>query len=116
MVVIVVAQCVNDLVGAFVGQEAPAEHQDDLDHLRGDRTEQQGRRQNDEQLIAQRTDRNAPDDGQFTLGGEPANVGGGDRGVIDHHAGRLRAGLRRCRTDVVNRRRGQLRQRGDVIQ
>ena len=62
VVVVVVAQGVDDLVGALVGEEAAAEHQDDLDDRRRDLAEQQGHRQDEQQLVAQRAEGDPLDD------------------------------------------------------
>ena len=110
------SQCVNDFVGTLIGQKAPAEHQDHFNHHRRDGAEQQRRRQDDQQFVAKRPDRDPSDDRQFTLSGEPTDIGGGDRGVVNHHAGRLHAGPRCGCAHVIHRGRSQFRQRGNVIQ
>ena len=117
VVVVVVAQGVDDLVGALVGEEAATEHQDDLDHRRRDRAQQQRHREDDQDLVAQRAEGDALDDRQLTVGGQPTDVGRGDRGVVDHDAGGLHARPAGCgQRHVVHRRRGQLGQRRDVIE
>ena len=45
VIVVIMLQRMNDLVGALVGQKTPTEHQDDLDQQRSHRAEHQGHRQ-----------------------------------------------------------------------
>jgi hypothetical protein len=114
--VVVVAQRVDDLVGALVGEEAAAEHEDDLDDLRRDRAEQQRHREDDEDLVAQRSEGDLLDDRQLALRREPTDVGRRDRGVVDHDARRLHARPARGEGHVVDGGRGQLGQRRHVIE
>ena len=78
--------------------------------------EQQRHREDEEQLVAQRAEGDLLDDRQLAVGGEAAHVGRRDRGVVDDDARRLHARPTGGHPDVVDRGRGQLGQRRDVIE
>ena len=115
-VLVVGDEPVPHLVGSLVGQVGAADHQDDLDHQRSDRAEDEGRRQDEHQLVAHRTDGDAADDRQLPFGGQAVDVGRGHRRVVDDHPGGLDRGLARRGPHVVDRRGGQLGDGGYVIQ
>ena len=115
-VVVVVGEPVVDLLGPLETEVGTADHQDDLDEQRGDGAEDQRRREDEQELVAQRTERDLLDDRQLTLGGEVLDVGGRDGRVVDDDPGGLDARSPGRGADVVDRCGRQLRQRGDVIQ
>ena len=78
--------------------------------------EQQGRREDDEQLVAQRPQRDPLDDRQLAVGREALDVARGDGGVVDDHAGRLGARAAGGGGHVVHRRSRQLRHGHDVVE
>ena len=67
-------------------------------------------------LLRSEPDRDAPDDRQLAVGGEPLHVARRDGGVVDHHAGGLGARPARGGADVVDRGGRELGQRGDVVE
>ena len=98
----VVCEPVVDLLRTFEAEVRTAEHQDDLDQRRSEGAQDQCERQDQQQLVAERANGDAFDNWQLTLGSEPADIGRGDCGVVDHHASSLRAGACSCCTDVVD--------------
>jgi hypothetical protein len=105
-----------DLLGALVAEEEAAEHQERGDGPGRDEAENEGRGQQVEQLVLQRADRDPPDDRQFPVGREAHHVSGRHRRIVDHDAGRLGAGFRRLRADIVQGGRSDLGEAGDVVQ
>ena len=77
------------LVGAFVAQVYGAEHQDRGHQPRRELTEEHCGGQDQQQLVAQGSDRDAFDDGQLALGSDPVDVLRCHRGVINDHSGGL---------------------------
>ncbi len=110
------AQGAPDLVRALVAEVGRAEHEDRGDRPRQELAEQQRRREDHQQLVAQGARGDAPDDRHLAVGGDAVDVLRGDGRVVDHHAGGLDARATRGRADVVDRRRGQPGQRGDVVE
>ena len=111
-----VADPVVELLGPLEAEVRAADHQDDLDQHRRDGAEDQCRRQDEEDLVAERAGGDLADDRQLAVSGEPANVRRRDGGIVDDHPGGLRARPPGGGADVVDRRRGQLGQRGDIIE
>jgi hypothetical protein len=72
--------------------------------------------QQDQQLVAKRPRRDLGDDRQFALGGKPDHVARCHGGVVDHHAGRLGAGLGGLACDVVKRRRGHVGNGRNIVE
>ena len=81
-----------DLLGALVAEVGAADHEDRGQQPRQELAEQQGRREDDEQLVAQRADGDPLDDRQLAVGGEALHVARRDGGVVDDDARRLGAG------------------------
>ena len=75
---------VDDLVGALVAEVGAADHQDDLDQRGRHRAEQDRGRQDEDELVAKRSDGDPLDDGQFAFSRQSVDVAGGDRGVVLH--------------------------------
>ena len=113
---VVVTEPVVDLLGALETEVRTADHQDDLDEHRRDGAEDQCGGEDEQDLVAQRAGGDLADDRQFAIGGEPAYVGGCDRGVVDDDAGGLDTRPPRGGAHVVDRRGRQLGERGDVIE
>ena len=113
---VVAADAVPDLLGALVAEVGAADHQDRRQQPGQELAEQQGRREDEQQLVAQRADRDPLDHRQLAVGGDAVDVLRGHGRVVDDHAGRLRAGAARGRADVVDRGRRQPRERGDVVE
>ncbi len=112
----VAADLLPDLVRALVGEEATAEDEDHGQQLREELSQQDRRREDEEQLVAQRADRDLLDDRQLALGRGAVEVLRGDGGVVDDHAGGLGARPAGRGTDVVDGRSGDAGQRGDVVE
>ena len=104
------------LLVALEGKVEPAEHQERRDRLRQEGAEQQRGGQEEQQLVLQRADGDAPDDRQLALGGEAGDVARRHRRIVDDDAGRLGARLHRLRRGVIERRRRELGQRHHVVQ
>ena len=97
-----------DLLGALVAEIGAAEHQQRRDRPGREEAEQQRGRQQEEELVLQRAAARSADDRQLAVGGEADDVARRHRGVVDHDAGGLGAGLRRLAGHVVERGRRDL--------
>ena len=113
---LVTGELLPDLLRALVTEVGAADHQDRGEQERRELAQQQRDRQDDQQLVAQRSLGDPPDDREFPLGFESLHVPRGHRCVVDHHPGRLDAGPAGAGRDVVQRRRRQLDQRSNVIE
>ena len=78
--------------------------------------EEQRRGEDEQQLVAQRPDRDLADDRDLAVGGDAVDVLRCDGGVVDDDAGGLDARPAGGRTDVVHRRRGETGERRDVVE
>ena len=116
MVMIVAGEGVQDLVGALVGEERTTADQDDLDEGRGDFAEQDCRREDERKLVEQRATGDPLDDREFALGSKPLDVLRGDCRIVDDDTSRLHRGATRRRADIIDRRRCEFRQRGDIVE
>src|SRR5690606_27003946 len=74
------------------------------------------RRNDEQQLVAQRAEADLLDDRQLAARGEPGDVARRDGRVVDHDARRLHAGPTGGGTDVVDGRRGDAGDRRDVVE
>ena len=113
---LVVREAVMDLLGTLEAEVGAAEHQDDLDEHRHELAEHQRCRQDEQDLVLERSLRDPLDDRQLPLGGQAMHVRGRDGGVVDDDTRRLHAGPTGGGADVVDRRRSQLRQRRHIVQ
>src|SRR5690606_19531044 len=102
-----------DLLRTLVAEEQAAGDEQVGQRLRQELTQDHRDRQDDQQFVADRAERDLADDGQFAIRGEPVDVAGGDGGVVDDDARRLDAGLARRRADIVDRRRRRFREQRD---
>jgi hypothetical protein len=93
-----------------------AAHQDRRHRPRREGAEDQRAGQQEQQLVAERAERDLPDDRQFAIGREAHGVAGGDGGVVDHHAHGLGARLAGGGAHVVQRGGRQLGDAGDVVE
>jgi hypothetical protein len=113
---VVRADHLPQLLGALVAQVDPADHQDRREQPRQQLAQQERDGQDQEELVAQRADRDPLDHREIALGPEPLDVARGDRGVVDDHAGGLHARPARTRGDVVDRGRGRPGEHRDVVE
>ena len=104
------------LLGALVAEVGGAEHQDRRQQPRQELTEQQRGGQDEQQLVAQRADRDPLDHRQFAVGGDAVHVLRRHRGVVDDDAGGLGGRAAGGGADVVDRRGRQPGQRRDVVE
>ncbi len=116
VVVVVTGDHAPHLVGAFVGEERAAEHEDDRQQVWEELAQQQGSREDEQQLVADRADRDLLHDRQLAVRGDAVDVLRRDRRVVDDHARGLGGRAARGRADVVDRCRRQLRDRRDVVE
>jgi hypothetical protein len=105
-----------DLLGALVTEVGTTQHEERRDRPGGESAERERARQQEQELVAQRPEGDPADDRQFTLGREAHDIARCDRGIVDDHARGLRAGLGGLSGDVVEGRRGGLRERRDIVQ
>jgi hypothetical protein len=113
---LVVREGLDDLLGGLEGQIGPAAHQDRRHRPGREGAEDQRAGQQEQQLVAERADRDLPDDRQLAIGREPHGVAGGDGGVVDHHPHGLGARLAGGGAHVVQRGGRQLGDAGDVVE
>jgi hypothetical protein len=106
----------DHLLGRLETEVGTAQHQQRRHRPGREGAEQQGARQQDQELVAQGAHRDLPDDRQLAVRGEADGVAGRDGGVVDHHAGGLGARLAGRAGDVVQRGRRQLGDAGDVVE
>ena len=109
-------QSVKHFFRAFKAQIGAAEGQKRNDRPWKQGGQQQGHRQQDQELVAKGPHGDAPDDRQFTLCRKARGIGGGDGRVIDHHTRRLGPGLGRCPHDIIDRSGRHLGNRCHIIQ
>ena len=105
-----------DLFRTLEAQVGAAEHEQRREQERRELTQQKQRRKDEEQLVAQRTLGDCPDDRQLAPGIHAVHVARGHRGIVHDDARGLGARATGRGSDVVNAGRGQLHERGNVIQ
>ena len=106
----------QQLFRRFIAQECAAQHEERGQQPGRDRADQQRSGQQEEQLVAQRSLGDFPDDRQFAVGGEAHDIARGDGGIVDDHARGLGARLARGGGDIVQRGRGQLNNARHIIE
>ena len=117
LVVVTVAEdCTPDLVNRFVAEVTAADHQQWRQQPGEELTQQQSDRKNDQQLVAQRSDGDALDDGQLAFGREPTDVLRRDGCVVDDDACRFGGRLTGCGGNVVDRGGSHTSQGCDVVE
>jgi hypothetical protein len=104
------------LLRPLVAQVGGSDHQDRRQQPRHELTEQQRGRQDENQLVAQGSDRDPLDHGQFAIGGDAVDVLRRYRGVVDDDAGGLGGRAPGRSADVVDRCGREPGQRGNVVQ
>jgi hypothetical protein len=104
------------LLGTLEAQVRGTDHQDDREQPRHELTEQQRRRQDEHQLVAQGSDRDPLDHRQFAIGGDAVDVLGCHRGVVDDDACRLGGRSPGSGADVVDRCGRKPGKRGNVVE
>ncbi len=112
---LVPAERLDDLLGPLEAEIETAQHQERGDRPGGEEVEQQGRGQQEDELVAQRAQGDPGDHREFAGGCEAHDIARGHGGVVDDDAGRLHprtAGLRR---GVVEGRCGELRDADDIV-
>ena len=105
-----------DLLRPLIGEIEPAEHEQRGDGPWSEIAERQGDRQQEDQLVLQRTDGDLANDRQFALCGETCDVARRDRRVVDDDARGLGAGLGRLTRHVIQRGCSHLGQTRKVIE
>ena len=106
----------QQLFGSLETQIGPAAHQDRRDGPGREGAEHQGHRQDEDQLVAKRPQRDLADDRQFAAGRQAHDIARRDRRIVHHHASGLGRGLAGRRAHVIQRRGRQLCNAGDVVQ
>ena len=108
---VMTADAAPHLLGAFVTQIRGTEHQNRDHQPRRELTEQHCGGQDQQELVAQRSHRDALDDRQLALGSDPVDVLRCHRGVVNHHSGSLGGRATTWRRPVVRepRRRPEVR-------
>ncbi len=104
------------LLVTLEGEIETAQHQKRRDGLGEEGAEQERCREQEQELVAERADRNAPVDRQLALRGEAGDVARGHCRIVDDDTGRLGARLHRLSRRVVQRSRGELGQGDHVVQ
>ena len=112
----VMTEPLPDLLGALEAQVCASDHEQRGQRPGEELAEQHRRREDEEDLVPQRAERDPLDDRQLTVGGEAVDVPRRDRRVVDDDAGGLRARPCGCGADVVDRGGGELGQRSDVVE
>src|SRR5262245_25042829 len=112
----VLAEAAPYLLGALVAEIRRADHQDRRQQPRRELTEQQSGGQDEQQLVAQRSDRDPLDDRQLALGGDAVHVLRRHRGVVDDDSGGLGGRASGGGADVVDRCGREPSQSGDVVE
>ena len=113
---VVSANAAPNLLGALVAEIGRAEHQDRRQQPRHELTEQQGGGQDEQQLVAQGSDRDPLDDRQLALGGDAVHVLRRHRGVVDDDPGGLGGRAAGGGADVVDRRGREPGQSRNVVE
>ncbi len=105
-----------DLFGTFIAKIGAAEHQYRRDRPGQEGAQQQRDRQDDRQLVDQRSLGDLGNDRQFAIGRKPGDVARRYRGIVDHDARRLHSRAPRAGGDIVDRGGGELGNYGNVIE
>src|SRR6185503_17364651 len=113
---VLMAQLLDDLLGRLEGEIGAADHQQRRDQERGEGGQQQRCRKQDQQLVAERPDRDLADNRKLALGGEADDVAWRDGSVVDHDACRLGGRFSRGTGDVIERRCGELGDGRDIVE
>ena len=113
---VVSAEPAPHLLRPLVAEVGGAEHQDRRQQPRHELTEQQRGGQDENQLVAQGSDRDPLDHRQFAIGGDAVDVLGRHRGVVDDDARRLGGRAPGGGTDVVDRCGREPGQSGNVVE
>ena len=92
----------EDLLAALEAQVRATHDQQERQNLRGQPCEEEGDRQDDEELVDEGAARDLADDGQLALRAQARHVLGGDGRVVDDDADRLRGGFDGVCRDVVD--------------
>ena len=101
---------------ALVAEVGSAEHQQRRDRGGQEVAERKCYGKQDQELVAQRSRRDLAHDRQFALGREPDHVTRRDRGIVDHHAGRLYPRLGGLADHIVKRGRCHFCDRRDIVE
>ena len=112
---IVRRQHLMHLFEALETEEHATDHQQRCYRPRSEGRKEQGYRQQEQQLILQRAQRDASDDRQFAFGRETHNVSGRNGGVVDHDTGCLSTRLDDLPGGVVERGCCHLRKGDNIV-
>ena len=107
---------VCDLLSAFKTQVGPTQHQQGRDQPWREIRQQQTGGQQEDQLVLQRPFGDAPDDRQFAVGLEAADVFRGHGGVVDDSTRGFGAGLGGLAEHIIHAGRGHFCNRCYIIQ
>lgn len=99
---VVAAEFVPDLLGTLIAEVGATQHEDERDGSRKEGTDGQQCRQNDQQLVPERSPEDLLDHREFTGRVRTGYVLRGDGGVVNHYAGGLCPGLGGAGSDVVH--------------
>src|SRR5690606_19354689 len=110
------AELLEELLSALEAQVGATDHEQRREGPRRELAEEEGDRNDDEELVAERAHRNLLDDGQLALRLEPGDIARRHGRVVDDDPGSLRSRTPRGRTHVIDRRGGELGQRSDVVE
>ena len=110
------AEALQDLLPALEAQVGAADDERHRQEPRRHGRQQQADRQDDEELVAQRAQRDLLDDRQLPVRGDAGDVLGGGGDVVDGGRRDLRRGLDGHGGRVVNGGQRQLGERGDVVE
>ncbi len=113
---IVSADPAPHLLRPLVAEVGGSDHQDRRQQPRHELTEQQRGGQDENQLVAQGSDRDPLDHRQFAIGGDSVDVLGCHRGVVDDDARRLGRRAPGRGADVVDRCGREPGQSGNVVE
>ncbi len=106
----------HQLFRSFERQIDTADHEKRHDEGRREIAENERQRQQEDELVAQRSLGDLPDDRQFAFRLQPHDIFRGDGRVVDDDARRLGAGLCRLSCDIVERGCRHLRNGCDIIE
>ena len=97
------AELLHHLFGAFIGEVGTAHHQDEDDRLRQEPAQQKGAGQQDKELVLQAADGDLADDRQFATWIEPSDIARRHGRIVNDNAGRLASGPAGSNGDVIDR-------------
>ncbi len=104
------------LLHPFVAEIGAAQHQQRRNRPGKEVAEHQGRGEQDQELVAQRTRCDLPDNGKFALRLEPDHVTGRDGGIVDDDTCRLRTRFGSLAGHIIEGRCSHLGDTSDIVE